>query len=275
MNKQELKDRIHEIIFESNTKAGKAFDIGLLVFILLSVIVVLVDSVRTFHVKYHQLICLLEWVITFVFSIEYIFRLYSVRNRKKYATSFFGVVDLLSILPTYLSLFFAGTHYLVVIRALRLLRIFRIFKLSEYLTQGSSILNAVQRSFPKIFVFMFFVTILVVILGSIMYVVEGAVNPNMNNIPRCIYWAIVTLTTVGYGDITPITYLGQFISMIIMLLGYAIIAVPTGIISAEFLQPKAEKKVVGIACPGCGVDINDDDANYCKNCGANLERENM
>lgn len=275
MNNKELKDRIHEIIFESNTKAGKAFDIGLLVFILLSVILVLVDSVNAFHVKYLRVIRISEWVITAVFTIEYILRLYSVRNRKKYATSFFGVVDLLSILPTYLSLFFAGTHYLVVIRALRLLRIFRIFKLSEYLTQGSSILNAVHRSFPKIFVFMFFVTILVVILGSIMYVVEGTVNPNMNNIPRCIYWAIVTLTTVGYGDITPITYLGQFISMIIMLLGYAIIAVPTGIISAEFMRPQAEKKVSGMACPGCGADINDDDANYCKNCGTNLERENM
>ena len=275
MNKQELKDRIHEIIFESNTKAGKAFDIGLLVFILLSVILVLVDSVNAFHVKYLRMIRITEWVITSVFTIEYILRLYSVRNRKKYSTSFFGVVDLLSILPTYLSLYFAGTHYLVVIRALRLLRIFRIFKLSEYLTQGSSILNAVHRSFPKIFVFMFFVTILVVILGSIMYVVEGSVNPNMDNIPRCIYWAIVTLTTVGYGDITPITYLGQFISMIIMLLGYAIIAVPTGIISAEFMRPKEEQHVSGEACPGCGVDIADDDANYCKNCGANLERERM
>lgn len=275
MNNKELKDRIHEIIFESNTKAGKAFDIGLLVFILLSVILVLVDSVNAFHVKYLRLIRISEWVITAVFTIEYLLRLYSVRNRKKYATSFFGVVDLLSILPTYLSLFFAGTHYLVVIRALRLLRIFRIFKLSEYLTQGSSILNAVHRSFPKIFVFMFFVTILVVILGSIMYVVEGTVNPNMNNIPRCIYWAIVTLTTVGYGDITPITYLGQFISMIIMLLGYAIIAVPTGIISAEFMRPKEPNRITGEACPGCGADINDDDANYCKNCGTNLERENM
>lgn len=274
MKTKELKDNIHEVIFESNTKAGKAFDIGLLIFILLSIILAMVDSVNSLHIKYLKLLHIAEWIITAAFTIEYILRLYSVRNRIKYATSFFGVVDLLSILPTYLSLFIAGTHYLIVIRALRLLRIFRIFKLSEYLAEGSTIMRAVQRSFPKIFVFMFFVTILVTILGSLMYVVEGSVNPKMNNIPRCIYWAIVTLTTVGYGDITPITYAGQFISMIIMLLGYAIIAVPTGIISAEMINPK-KQKIKGNACPGCGKDIDDDNANYCKHCGTNLERENF
>ncbi|MGL5545805.1 MAG: ion transporter [Tannerellaceae bacterium] len=274
MDRNKLKDRIREIIFESNTKAGKAFDVGLLVFIFLSVILVLIDSVNSLHIKYLRIIHVTEWIITVAFTIEYILRVYSVRNRKRYITSFFGIVDLLSILPTYLSLFIAGTHYLVVIRALRLLRIFRIFKLSEYLSEGSSIMRAVKRSFPKIFVFMFFVTILVTILGSIMYVVEGSVNPKMDNIPRCIYWAIVTLTTVGYGDITPITYLGQFISMIIMLLGYAIIAVPTGIISAEMIRPQVQK-VKGNACPGCGKDIDDDNANYCKHCGTNLERENL
>lgn len=274
MKSKELKNNIHEVIFESNTKAGKAFDIGLLIFILLSIILAMVDSVNSLHIKYLKLLHIAEWIITAAFTIEYILRLYSVRNRIKYATSFFGVVDLLSILPTYLSLFIAGTHYLIVIRALRLLRIFRIFKLSEYLAEGSTIMRAVQRSFPKIFVFMFFVTILVTILGSLMYVVEGSVNPKMNNIPRCIYWAIVTLTTVGYGDITPITYAGQFISMIIMLLGYAIIAVPTGIISAEMINPK-KQKIKGNACPGCGKDIDDDNANYCKHCGTNLERENF
>lgn len=274
MKTKELKDQIHEIIFESNTKAGKAFDIGLLIFIILSVILAIIDSVNSLHVEYTKYIHIGEWIITTTFTIEYILRLYSVRNRMKYATSFFGIVDLLSILPTYLSLFIAGTHYLIVIRALRLLRIFRIFKLSEYLTEGSTIMRAVQRSFPKIFVFMFFVTILVTILGSLMYVVEGSANPKMDNIPRCIYWAIVTLTTVGYGDITPITYAGQFISMIIMLLGYAIIAVPTGIISAEMINPQ-KQKIKGNACPGCGKDIDDDNANYCKHCGTNLERENF
>lgn len=274
MKNQDFKEELHEIIFESNTKAGKAFDIVLLIFIVLSVALVLLDSVASFHQHYIRYIRIAEWIITIAFTIEYVLRLYCVRNKLKYITSFFGIVDLLSILPTYLSLFIVGTHYLIVIRALRLLRIFRILKLTEYLSEGSTILSAVQRSFPKIFVFMFFVTILVIILGSVMYVVEGSVNPSMNNIPRCIYWAIVTLTTVGYGDITPITYLGQFISMVIMLLGYAIIAVPTGIISAEFSR-NAKKKISGLACPGCGKDIDDRDSNYCKNCGTHLELENL
>lgn len=274
MKNKELKEQIHEIIFESNTTAGRAFDIALLIFILLGVTVAIVDSVTSLHLRYTKLLHCTECIITAAFSIEYFLRIYSVRNRMKYVTSFFGIVDLLSILPTYLSLFIAGTHYLIVIRAIRLLRIFRILKLSEYLTEGSTIMRAVQRSFPKIFVFMFFVTILVTILGALMYVVEGSSNSKMDNIPRCIYWAIVTLTTVGYGDITPITYTGQFISMIIMLLGYAIIAVPTGIISAEMSKPHIQN-IEGFACPGCGKDIDDESANYCKHCGMNLERENL
>lgn len=272
MKTKELKKRLYKIIFESNTKAGKAFDICLLILIVLSVVLVLVDSVSVYHVRYLKYIHIAEWVITITFTIEYLLRIYCVKDRWKYVRSFFGIVDLLAILPTFLSLIFVGTHYLVVIRALRLLRIFRVLKMSEYLTEGSTILKALRKGFPKIAVFIFFVIILVIILGSIMYVVEGSVNPNMSNIPKCIYWAIVTLTTVGYGDITPITYLGQFISMAIMLLGYAIIAVPTGIISAEFMRPY-KQNTNGITCPKCKININDEEAKYCKNCGTNLEHE--
>jgi voltage-gated potassium channel len=267
--KSPLRHKLHEIIYEADTPAGKWFDIILIVCIILSVIAVMLDSVNAISVRYGEWLFYAEWVFTILFTIEYILRLISVTRPIYYATSFFGIVDLLAILPTYIGLFIAGGKYLVVIRLLRILRIFRVLKLTRYVGESRVLIKALRASRRKITIFIFTVLTIVTILGSFMYLIEGEEN-GFTSIPMSIYWAIVTLTTVGYGDITPQTVLGQFLSVIIMLLGYGIIAVPTGIITVEMTQ--AFKSDAGNirACTSCGADNHDEDAVHCKYCGDKL-----
>lgn len=267
---QRWRDQTHQIIFEADTFWGKTFDIALLVFILGSVIAVMLETVDPIQARLGKLLFILEWVFTIFFTIEYILRIWCVNKPWKYITSFFGVVDLLSILPSYLSLIFTGTHYLVVIRAFRLMRVFRIFKLGHFLNESSGIMEALKASRAKITVFLLFISLVVVILGSLMYLVEGDADSGFTSIPRSIYWAIVTLTTVGYGDITPSTSLGQFISACVMVLGYAVIAVPTGIVTAELTEVKRKQEFTTISCPSCSNEGHDPDATYCKFCGEKL-----
>ncbi len=265
-----LKERVHEIIFEADTYEGKLFDVVLLVVILLSILVVMLETVSSFSMHYADLLFYAEWILTIFFTVEYLLRLYSVYKPMKYATSFFGIVDLLAILPTYLSLIFVGSHYLLVIRALRLLRMFRIFKLGHHISQGEIILKSLKASIPKITVFLYFVVLMTIIFGSVMYLVEGGTNENFDSIPRSIYWSIVTLTTVGYGDISPITPLGQFLASVVMILGYVVIAVPTGIVTAEAIKSTQPTDLNCQACRYCSGEGHDDDAEYCKYCGEKL-----
>ena len=256
---------LHEIIFEADTKAGKLFDVILLIAILASVFVVMLDSVASINAEYGNLFFIAEWFFTILFSIEYILRLYSIGHPTLYARSFYGIVDLLSILPTYLSLFIPGGQYFVTIRLLRMLRIFRILKFVQYLGAANNLSIALKESRRKILVFLLAVLIIVVILGSLMYVIEGEEN-GFTNIPHSIYWAIVTLTTVGYGDISPQTPLGQILASFIMIIGYGIIAVPTGIVTAEYAR--AKKQFVSTqVCPSCSAEGHDHDAKHCKFCG--------
>ncbi len=264
------KERIHEIIFEADTREGKMFDIILLGAILLSVIIVMLESVPSYSEKYSTLFIVLEWFFTFIFTVEYILRIYSVYRPWKYVTSFYGIIDLLSILPAFLGLFFAGTHSLMVIRGFRLIRVFRIFKLANFLNEGQMIVKALKTSRTKIALFVGFILILVCFFGSIMYLVEGKTNSGFDSIPRSMYWAIVTLTTVGYGDISPQTTLGQFIASIIMMAGYAILAVPTGIVTNEVLKANETKQISGQSCQFCSLEGLDIDAIFCKHCGEKL-----
>ena len=263
-----LRTRIYTIIFESDTPAGKFFDEALIVTIMLSVIVVMLDSVSSINASHGDLLHSLEWMFTILFTIEYFLRLISIGRPVKYATSFFGIVDLLAIIPTYLSLFLPGTHYLVVIRVLRLLRVFRVLKLVQYLSEADLLIRALRASRQKITLFLFAILNLVIILGSAMYVIEGAEH-GFTSIPTSIYWAVITLTTVGYGDIVPQTAFGQGLAMLIMIIGYAIIAVPTGIVTAEIAY--ASKVVpTGRVCKECSAEGHDADAEFCKKCGAML-----
>jgi voltage-gated potassium channel len=262
------RHKIHEIIFEADTPAGKMFDIILIITILLSVMIVMLDSIAEVNKNYGRTIYILEWIFTILFTVEYLFRLTTVGKPLKYAFSFFGVVDLLAILPTYFSLLLPGSQYFLVIRILRLLRVFRVLKLVQYVGEARMLTTALKNSKRKIVVFVFTVLTLVVIFGSIMYVIEGEKN-GFTSIPRSVYWAIVTLTTVGYGDISPSTPLGQAIAAVIMILGYGIIAVPTGIVTAE-MTVAAGKKVSTQACLECSAEGHDSDAVFCKYCGARL-----
>ena len=269
-----LKERIHEIIFEADTPEGKWFDIVLLIMILLSVVAVMLESVPSLGIGFKKTFYVLEWAFTIFFTIEYILRLYSVYRPIKYATSFFGIIDLAAILPTYLSIFFPGSQSLIVIRALRLMRVFRIFKMINFLNHGKVISDALKNSRPKILIFMSFVVVCVCIFGSLMYLIEGGTNDQFDSIPRAMYWAIVTMTTVGYGDISPTTNFGQFIAALIMLLGYAVIAVPTGIVSSELSKSDTamEKKSLQ-SCRFCAKEGHDEDAINCKYCGEILNEE--
>lgn len=272
-NKKNLKTnwqgKLHEIIFEADTPAGKLFDIVLIGSILLSVLIVSLESVSAIRDQWGFELNLLEWLFTVLFSVEYTLRFISVGHPVRYARSFFGLVDLLSVLPTYLSLFFYEGHYLSVIRILRVLRIFRILKLADHLLEAQILSQAIKASRKKITVFIFAVMTIVVIVGSVMYVIEGEQN-GFTSIPRSIYWAIVTLTTVGYGDISPKTPLGQTLASFVMIMGYAIIAIPTGIVSAEISQANLRKKVSTQSCPSCSLEGHDPDAVCCKWCGAKL-----
>jgi voltage-gated potassium channel len=257
-----------EIIFEADTPAGKWFDIVLIICILLSVIVVMLDSVGPIGTKYGRGLYALEWFFTILFTAEYIMRLICVGRPIRYAVSFFGIVDLLAILPTYMSLIFFGSRYLAVVRVLRVLRIFRVLKLGHHTKEAAVLRKALYASRRKIIVFLFAVLTLVVIIGSLIYVIEGR-KSGFTSIPRSVYWAIVTLTTVGYGDISPQTGPGQLLAAIVMILGYSIIAVPTGIVTVELSQTRKEQLSTQ-ACPGCSAEGHDADAEYCKFCGTKL-----
>jgi voltage-gated potassium channel len=257
--------QLHQIIFEADTPKGKAFDIALLILIVVSVIIVMLDSVPSIRLKTGSVLTVIEWTVTVLFTIEYILRIYSVKQPKKYILSFYGIIDLLSILPTYISLFLVGYKYLIVIRVLRLLRIFRVLKLVHFLGASNYLIISLRGSLYKIGVFLGAVLVLVIIFGSMMYIIEGS-ESGFTSIPRSIYWAIVTLTTVGYGDIAPITVLGQTLASIIMILGYSIIAVPTGIVTAEITRRKVTQTNTQV-CQNCNSTQHDDDAQFCKSCG--------
>jgi voltage-gated potassium channel len=259
---------LHEIIFEADTFSGKLFDIVLIISILISVVLVMADSVADIHAKWGRQLYLCEWLFTILFTIEYLLRLLCIQKPRLYAVSFFGLVDLLAILPTYFSLLIPGSQYLLIIRILRVLRIFRIFKLVQYLKEARVLMAALKASGRKIAVFLFTILNLVVIFGSLMYLIEDAEH-GFTSIPKSIYWAIVTLTTVGYGDIAPHTLLGQALSSLIMIIGYGIIAVPTGIVTVELSQA-FKKKVTTQSCPTCSGEGHDLDAVHCKHCGAKL-----
>jgi len=267
MEKRKLQKKIYQIIFGADTKAGKLFDILLFVTIIISVVIVMLDSVYELHLKYGRLFLLIDWIITIIFTMEYILRIYSVKKPFKYIFSFYGIIDLLSILPTYISLFLTGTHFLIVIRMLRLMRIFRVFKLARYVKASNVLLIAFVNSRRKILVFLEVVLIIVVITGAFMYLVEGP-ETGFTSIPKSIYWAIVTITTVGYGDIAPQSVLGQTIASMLMLVGYAIIAVPTSILGSEFIKEKMRKSTH--ICNTCQFSEHDYDAEYCKMCGDKL-----
>ncbi len=235
------REKLREIIFGYRTRSGKIFDIILLAAIIISVIGVILDSDKEIHMRYGSLLMTIEWIFTIFFTIEYILRIYSSRKRKRYIFSTMGIIDLLSIIPTYLTLVFSGPiGHLIDIRILRLIRIFRIFRLTNYLRSGHRMQIALRSSRPKIIVFILYISLIVVVLGTLMYIVEEQKN-GFESIADSIYWAVVTLTTVGYGDVIPVTALGKTISVVIMLLGYAIIAVPTGIVSAEFAKNDQEQ----------------------------------
>ncbi len=262
------RERLHEIIFEADTPAGKVFDVALLIAIMLSVASVSLESVDSIDAKYHGLLLTAEWVFTGLFTVEYVLRLICTRRPVRYARSFFGVVDLLAVLPTWLSLFFPGTQHLMVIRALRLLRVFRVLKLGRYLTAATELRRAVWASRAKVTVFITAVLVVVVIMGSAMHVVEGA-EAGFTSIPQSMYWAIVTMTTVGYGDVAPVTPLGKLLATVVMILGYSFIIVPTGIITAELTRGHV-KPVSTQACRECSLEGHDVDAKCCKYCGAEL-----
>ena len=265
--KHSWRERLHEVIFEADTKAGKAFDLAVIITILLSVLVVMLESISDVREQFLYELHLAEWIFTILFTIEYILRLACLHRPAKYATSFFGMVDLLAVIPTYLSLLFPGTQYLLVIRLLRILRVFRVLKLAQYLSEAGMLIRALRASSRKITIFLFTVLTLVVILGSLMYLIEGEEH-GFTSIPRSIYWAIVTLTTVGYGDISPQTPIGQTLASLVMIMGYAILAVPTGIVSVELAR--ADAIVSTQCCRYCGQEGHAHDAIFCKICGERL-----
>ncbi|MCF8332359.1 MAG: ion transporter [Bacteroidales bacterium] len=268
-NKEVFRERMNTIINEADTPAGKAFDVILLVLILISVVVVMLDSVSSIHNDFGALLLNIEWTITILFTLEYMLRIMIARKKANYIFSFYGIIDFLSIIPTYLSLLIAGAQFLIVIRALRLMRVFRILKLMRLVGASNTLAVSLRASRYKIFVFLGAVLTLVIILGSAMYLIEGAENGYVS-IPKSIYWAIVTLTTVGYGDIAPATVTGQFLASVIMIMGYAIIAVPTGIISVEIARHSGHEETNSQVCSNCQYPSHDDDAIFCKRCGNKL-----
>ncbi len=261
------RKKLYIIIFEADTPGGKLFDLLLILSILLSVIAVMLDSINSIRASYGNYLVIVEWFFTVIFTIEYILRLICIGSPFKYAKSFFGVVDLFAILPTYASLLIPGSQYLISIRILRILRVFRVLKLIQYMQESQVIMQALWSSRRKISVFLFAVLTLVIIFGSLMYIIEGEEN-GFTSIPKSTYWAIVTLTTVGYGDLSPKTNLGQMIAALIMVMGYSIIAVPTGIVTAEIAF--ATRRVKHIVCQECSNEDHGSDARYCKDCGTRL-----
>lgn len=275
---KKIKSKLSEVIFGVATPAGRAFDVVLIIFIVLSILMVILESVPSYHVKYGRIFYVIEWVITIFFTVEYVLRIWIIDRPSRYIFSFYGIIDLLSILPSFLGLYFDKTHGLAVIRGLRLLRIFRILKLNRYTNASTILMRSLHASTTKISVFLFAVIMVVVIIGTLIYIIEGA-ESGFTSIPTGIYWAIVTLTTVGYGDISPVTPLGQFLASVVMILGYGIIAVPTGIVTAELSNQKklpsnqnTEKEdFEGRECPECGRRGHRKTAQYCYHCGAHMQ----
>lgn len=276
-SKPNWKTKLHDIIYEADTPAGRLFDVILLITIIASIVLVMLESIKSFDEKFHDFLNISEWIITILFSIEYIARIITVKKPIKYITSFYGIIDLLSTIPKYISLLFGGIHALAALRALRLLRVFRILKLARYLGASQLLTSAIKASRAKISVFLFAVLILCIIFGTLMYLIEGE-SSGFTSIPVSVYWCIVTLTTVGFGDIAPITPIGQFIAAIIMILGYGIIAVPTGIVSAEYTNqhkndkpgPLDEVHLNSKSCENCLAENHKDHAGFCYNCGEKL-----
>jgi voltage-gated potassium channel len=269
-HKTSFKQQLHTIIFEAETRGGKAFDVALFIMIMGSIAVVMLESVAALDAKYHRLFYALEWFFTIVFTVEYALRIYSIGTPMRYIWSFYGIIDLLAILPTYLAIFFAGSHMLVTVRILRLLRIFRVLKLSRFMSESNALLMALWASRRKISVFLFVVFLITIIMGTLMYLIEGKEN-GFTSIPLSIYWAIVTLTTVGFGDITPKTELGQALAAFIMILGYGIIAVPTGIVSSEMVKANNQDSGTTDSCHNCGAEGHRLGAKFCYKCGHVLD----
>lgn len=265
-----LKAKIHEIIFEADTTAGKNFDIILLILIILSIVATMLETVAPIKEKYGSFLVLIEWVLTGIFTIEYILRIYSSKKPFKYIFSFYGLVDLLSIFPTYFAFFNPSAKSLAVIRSLRLLRVFRVLKMGQFVNASNTLSVAIKQSRNKIFVFLSTMVIIVFIVGALMYVIEGKNGSGFNNIPVSIYWAIVTVTTVGYGDIAPITPLGQFFASVLMITGYAIIAIPTGIVGASVMKAEKSSEISTQICQHCHKEDHRAGAMFCYNCGEKL-----
>ena len=264
-----LQDKLRIIIFEADTKAGRRFDVTLICLILLSVVTVMLDSVPQINAEYGQQLYYAEWFFTVLFTVEYVVRLWCIQHSWGYAKSFYGVVDLLSVLPTYLSLWFPGAQFFLAVRILRVLRVFRVLRMVRYVGEAELIAQALAASRRKIIVFVASVLALMVIFGALMYVVEGGTNPAFASIPHSIYWAVTTMTTVGYGDITPVTPLGQSLASFIMIMGYGIIAVPTGIVTLE-LNEANRRQANTRTCSDCSAEGHSREASYCWRCGAPL-----
>lgn len=257
---------LYRIIYRADTKLGKLFDITLLSLILISTFIIMMESVPKLDKKFHVYFIVSEWIISVIFTAEYWSRIAVLKNKKNYIFSFFGIIDFLSLVPFYLSFFFPVTKYFLIFRMLRMLRVFRVFNLLDFMNDGSVILRALKNSSRKIYIFLLFLIIFSVIVGSLMFMVEGG-RQGFETIPQSIYWAVVTVTTVGYGDVSPITPTGKFFAVILMLAGYSIIAVPTGIVTAEMRNKRQNLELV---CERCGNEDIDDDARYCKQCGKKL-----
>ncbi|MFB0904775.1 MAG: ion transporter [Nonlabens sp.] len=272
--------KIHEVIYEADTPAGKLFDISLLFVIIISLVLVMIESVPDLGNKYADEFLIAEWIITIFFTIEYILRIISINKPTKYIFSFYGIIDLLSTIPLYLTFFFSGLNALLAVRSLRLLRVFRILKVTRYIGEADKLSKAIRSSGPKIAVFLFAVLVVSIIFGTLMYLIEGPEH-GFDSIPKSIYWCIVTLTTVGFGDIAPETALGQLLATIIMILGYGIIAVPTGIVSAEYTQSKNKDKTLESTpnssqvntqtCQNCHSNKHQDGSKFCHTCGNSLD----
>lgn len=262
--------KLYVIIFQANTPLGRLFDVSLFLVILVNILFLLLESVESISAKYHVLFAVFDYIFLFVFSVEYIFRLLCVKKPKQFIFSFYGIIDALAILPFFLEFFFPQLHVLMIIRSFRFLRIFRIFKMVKFLDESRVMIFSLIRSFRKIIIFLSFVLVLTFFLGSLMYVIEYNHNPDFSSIPQSIYWAIVTITTVGYGDVAPVTTLGKTLASFIMILGYAIIAVPTGIISVGMLKDANARKTTDYACPHCQAKPHKNNAKYCWNCGKEL-----
>lgn len=263
--------KLYVIIFQANTPLGRLFDVSLFLVILVNILFLLLESVESISARYHVLFAVFDYIFLFVFSVEYIFRLLCVKKPKQFIFSFYGIIDALAILPFFLEFFFPQLHVLMIIRSFRFLRIFRIFKMVKFLDESRVMIFSLIRSFRKIIIFLSFVLVLTFFLGSLMYVIEYNHNPDFSSIPQSIYWAIVTITTVGYGDVAPVTMLGKTLASFIMILGYAIIAVPTGIISVGMLKDANVRKTTDYACPHCQAKPHKNNAKYCWNCGKELE----